>query len=292
MVNSMTGFGRGVAQNNNYSITVELKSVNHRFLELHTRLPKQLSSCEDRIKKQLQTYFSRGKIDSFVSIEQIISPEAQVKVDKELAMAYHIALTNLSEYCSLQNNVTLSEIAKMPGVFTVEYPENDVEEMAALLQDAVAQAAQQMNAMRQAEGDSLAADLSSRMKHIEQLVEDIAHFAPNVVVEQKKRLEQRIADLLNNITIDEAKLANEVAFFADKVDITEELTRLNSHIRQFGATLLAQGSIGRKLEFILQEMQREINTIGSKSNALDINKLVIEVKSELEKIREQIQNVE
>ena len=292
MVESMTGFGRGMASGDGYSITVEMKAVNHRFLEIYTRLPKQLLSREEALKKQLQNEFSRGKIDVFVSFESAGAKKAVVKVDKELAMAYHNALAALGESLNLPSQLSLQELASMNGVLSLEAPQDDEEAIAALLTAAVAQAAEQLLLMRRQEGAALAADLLARLAFVEERAGLIAACAPQVVREQKARLEQRLAELLGATPIDENRLANELAFFADKVDISEELTRLSSHLAQFRQTLAGSGPIGRKLDFIQQEMLREANTVGSKAQALAINRTVIEVKSELEKIREQIQNIE
>lgn len=292
MVYSMTGFGRGVAQSADYSITVEMKAVNHRFLEVNARVPRQLSALEDGLKKAVQARLNRGKVDIYVMFEQLSAKKTSIKVDKDLAIAYHKSLVELADTCQLEADVRLHNIASFSGVITLETTEDDEEAIAALLEAALQEAVQAMLVMRAKEGDSLRRDLLAHVDTIEALAQQIAVFAPQVVQDQKQRLEQRISELLGMVEVDQNRLANEIAFFADKVDISEELTRLASHIGQFRMTMELDEAIGRKLEFILQEMLREINTIGSKSNALDINKIVIEVKSELEKIREQIQNVE
>lgn len=288
----MTGFGRGAAQSERYQLTVEMKAVNHRFLELYTRLPRQLAACEDALKKQLQGYFSRGKVDVFVTLEQVGAKKTLVTVDKELAIAYHSALSELAACCGLPAEISLAQLAAMNGVLSLESAADDEALLAGLLREAADAAAAALLRMRGREGEALAADLEKRLCFLEAQAAEIAAFAPQVVREQQQRVQQRIGELLGSVAVDEARLANEIAFFADKVDISEELTRLASHIAQFRQSLAADAPIGRKLEFIQQEMLREINTIGSKSNALDINKRVIEGKSELEKIREQIQNIE
>ena len=292
LVKSMTGFGRGAAQSDNFSIVVEMKAVNHRFLEIACRLPKQLLSREDALKKQLQQSISRGKLDVFVTLERTGTKKAVVKVDKDLAMAYHNSLIELAAACGLPQQVQLREVASFPGVVTVETAEDDEEEIASLLTAATDEAVAHMLTMQEQEGAALAADLSARLDIIEQQLQLVREAAPQVVADQKTRLEQRLSELLGAVPIDEARLANELAVFADRVDITEELTRLASHIQQFRQALAADEPVGRKLNFIQQEMLREANTIGSKASALSINRTVIEVKSELEKIREQIQNIE
>ena len=292
LVKSMTGFGRGAAQSDNFSIVVEMKAVNHRFLEIACRLPKQLLSREDALKKQLQQSISRGKLDVFVTLERTGTKKAVVKVDKDLAMAYHNSLIELAAACGLPQQVQLREVASFPGVVTVETAEDDEDEIASLLTAATDEAVAHMLTMQEQEGAALAADLSARLDIIEQQLQLVREAAPQVVADQKTRLEQRLSELLGAVPIDEARLANELAVFADRVDITEELTRLASHIQQFRQALAADEPVGRKLNFIQQEMLREANTIGSKASALSINRTVIEVKSELEKIREQIQNIE
>ncbi len=288
----MTGFGRGAAQSDNYSIVLEMKAVNHRFLEISCRLPKQLLGMEDGLKKQLQQAFSRGKLDVFVTLERTGAKNTVVKVDKELAMAYYNALVEVASACGLPSQVQLRDIASFSGVVSLDTAEDDEEEIASLLQTAAAEASANMLSMQQQEGAALAADLNSRLDLIAERLQVIRSAAPQVVADQKARLEQRLSELLGAVPVDEARLANELAIFADRVDITEELTRLASHMEQFRQTLASGEPAGRKLNFIQQEMLRETNTIGSKSSALSINSLVIEVKSELEKIREQIQNIE
>ena len=292
MANSMTGYGSGRAAGDNYQLTVEIRAVNHRFLEVYLRLPKSMSSLEDKAKKAIQSRLNRGKLDVFVSLEQISAKKATITVDNELAIAYHSSLAELASACNLSQVITIDQLASFPGVLTVEKVDDDLVELAALLVVAADQAIDKLIAMRSVEGCALRQDLLDRIDKISVWKNEIAGYAAVVVEEQRQRLLSRISDLLADIAVDEAKLANEIAFFADKSDITEELTRLSSHLQQFSACLDINEPIGRKLEFILQEMLREINTIGSKSNTLSINKIVIDVKSELEKIREQIQNIE
>ncbi|MDO4733187.1 MAG: YicC/YloC family endoribonuclease [Bacillota bacterium] len=292
MIKSMTGFGRGIAQNEEYRVSVEMKAVNHRFLEISVRQPKVFSAFEDRLKKQIQALVHRGKVDVYVGLDYITAKKTTVKVDKELAIAYYNAMLGLAEACSLPPDVRLQSIAGFNGVMNVETVEDDEELLSALLHQAAESALSGFCAMRQTEGEALLVDLCSHLDAVEAAREQIAGFAARVVADQHEKLHQRLSDILQSVEIDQGRLANELAFFADKVDISEELSRLASHISQFRNGLDSTEAVGRQLEFILQEMLREINTIGSKSNALDINKLVIAVKSELEKIREQIQNVE
>ena len=292
MIKSMTGFGRGVAESENYAINVEIKSVNHRFCELYVRSPKQLSLFEDSIKRTVTSRVRRGKVDIFISFEQIGIKKPLLKVDKELALAYYNAMSDLAHDCQLPPSIEINYLAQMPGIFTLESGEDDQEEIEALLKESVESAVNGLITMRTTEGEALANDLLSHLDLVESATCEIEKLAATVVAEQKQKLEQRISLLLEDIEVDQTRLANEIAFFADKVDINEELTRLFSHVKQFRQTLQNNDSVGRKLDFILQEMLREINTIGSKSNNLSINNLVIDTKNELEKIKEQVQNVE
>lgn len=292
MIKSMTGFGRGAATSENYALSVELKSVNHRFCELYIRLPKQLSLFEDNVKRMISAGVRRGKVDVYITFEQTGAKKPLLKVDKDLALAYYNAMIELAHDCQLPPSVGINQLAKMPGIFSLESGEDDQEELEALLKEAVGAALAGLVSMRTIEGEALAQDLLAHVNLVAGNTEEIKKFSSTVVAEQKQKLEQRISLLLEDIDVDQNRLANEIAFFADKVDINEELTRLGSHIQQFKHTLQSTEPVGRKLDFILQEMLREINTIGSKSNNLSINNLVIETKNELEKIKEQVQNVE
>jgi len=293
MVKSMTGYGRGEAADADYRFTLEMKSVNQRFLETNVRLPRQLAAVEETIKKGIQNRISRGKVDVFCSFEEISAKNCRLTVDKDLAIAYYNALNELAEALPLQEEaVSLRQIAAFPGVIVNEKAEEDLEAITVLVQQALDQALTAFIAMREREGAELKADLLSRKAVIEANVARIAELAPAVPQEYSRKLHARIGELMGGAPVDAGRLAQEVALFADHADISEELTRLNSHLLQFAELLEATEPIGRKLEFLLQEMNREVNTTGSKSNSLEISKLVIECKSELEKIREQIQNIE
>lgn len=292
MIKSMTGFGRAFSENEEYSLTVELKAVNHRFCEVYMRLPKQISLLEDSAKKQVTKRLSRGKIDVFITFEQIAERKTALKVDKELAISYYNAVAELKSACEIGSDISLDTFANMPGIFSLQSEEADQEQIADLLYQALEQALDELQGMRSTEGAALAADMQAHLAIIQANVKSITALASTVVEEQKLKLEQRISLLLGETEVDQNRLANEIAFFADKVDINEELTRLASHIEQFTSNLEKDEPVGRKLDFILQEMLRESNTIGSKSNNLSINNLVIDIKNELERIKEQVQNVE
>jgi len=292
MVKSMTGYGRGEASSLEQKITVEAKSVNHRFLEIVVRMPKQLSPLEERVKKVVQEKITRGRVDIFLTLEETGEKKRLVKVDKELGLAYYNALRELAGLCHLPESIDLVHISQMPGVLCVEDEEDDLEAVWPLLKTGVEQAIQGLVAMRAAEGEKLAHDLKKRRDTIYDYVVLIEERSPLVVQEYQEKLSQRVQELLGEIQIDENKLANEVAFFADKASIAEELVRLKSHLDQMTGMLAGEDAVGRKLDFLVQEMNREINTIGSKANDMTINRYVVEVKSELEKVREQVQNLE
>ncbi|MGI6677507.1 MAG: YicC/YloC family endoribonuclease [Dehalobacterium sp.] len=292
MVKSMTGYGQGEGSSAKHMYTVEVKSVNHRFLEIVVRMPKKLLPLEERIKKLVQEYVMRGRLDLFLTLEKTGEHKDLVKVDKGIGLAYYEALRELSSLCQIKEEVHLSYLAQMPGVFVLEEEKEDLEEMWPGIKVAVVQACQGLALMRTAEGEKLAIDLEKRGSIILDYVQDIEERSPLVVQEHQEKLTQRVQELLGEIQIDESKLANEVAFFADRASITEELVRLKSHLSQMKLFLASNDAVGRKLDFLVQEMNREINTIGSKANDLIISRYVVEVKSELEKVREQVQNLE
>lgn len=292
LVRSMTGYGRGAGSSANQMITVEAKSVNHRYLEIVVRMPKQLLPLEERIKKLVQEKVTRGRLDLFLTLEKTGDQKNLVKVDKEIGLAYYKALKELSSLCQIGEEINLAQLAQMPGVIMIEEEKEDLEAMWPGIEEAVIQACQELVTMRTGEGEKLALDLKNRGRDILDYVRQIEERSPLVVQEYQEKLTQRVQELLGEIQIDESKLASEVAFFADRASITEELVRLKSHLSQMNLFLDSNDAVGRKLDFLVQEMNREINTIGSKGNDLTINRVVVEVKSELEKVREQVQNLE
>ncbi|WP_338032013.1 YicC/YloC family endoribonuclease [Dehalobacterium formicoaceticum] len=292
LVRSMTGYGRGAGSSANQMITVEAKSVNHRYLEIVVRMPKQLLPLEERIKKLVQEKVTRGRLDLFLTLEKTGDQKNLVKVDKEIGLAYYKALKELSSLCQIGEEINLAQLAQMPGVIMIEEEKEDLEAIWPGIEEAVIQACQELVTMRTGEGEKLALDLKNRGRDILDYVRQIEERSPLVVQEYQEKLTQRVQELLGEIQIDESKLASEVAFFADRASITEELVRLKSHLSQMNLFLDSNDAVGRKLDFLVQEMNREINTIGSKGNDLAINRVVVEVKSELEKVREQVQNLE
>jgi uncharacterized protein (TIGR00255 family) len=289
----MTGFGRGVAQSEQYKVTVELKSVNNRYLEVAVHAPKLILFLESTIKNQVAQFAERGKVDVFIQLENIGESSQQLKVDKNLACAYVEAISEIQSAAGLPSKLTVENLLGLPGLFSMEKPEDNLEDIEAVLLAALAEALSGFAAMRKLEGERLAADLLKRRESVCALVQQIDGLSEQVVQDYQAKLFERINELLGDkVAIDEARLANEVAYFADHACINEELVRLVSHLAQLEELLQKDAAVGRKLDFLMQEINREVNTIGSKANYLQINRLVIEAKSELEKIREQIQNIE
>lgn len=292
MVRSMTGFGRGEASSEIGTVVVELKSVNHRFSEVVARFPKELVALEDRTRSLVTKRVVRGRVDVFLSWEESGPGRRIVKVDKDLAVAYYKACKELEAEIGDSSSIDAAFIARFPDVLKVTEVSENIEAVWSLLETAISSALDGLIAMRETEGAKLGQDLSARAAVVEDYTERIASRAPAMVEDYRDQLRDRLSELLPPNTVDEQRLAMEVAIFADRASITEELVRLRSHCDQLRSMLSASEAIGRKLDFLLQEMNREINTVGSKVSDPAITALVIEVKSELEKIREQAQNIE
>jgi len=292
MVQSMTGYGRGEAASGNRRVLAEAKSVNHRFSDIVVRLSRDLSGLEECARRTVQSHVTRGRVDLYLTLETVEGGPGRLKVDKELAMDYYNCLRELQEALGADGDIEVVEVAKFPEVLALEDEEADPEEMAGIVARAVEQAMVALVAMRAREGGALAADLSARLDRVDELCGCIDERSPQVVVEYRDRLRTRLQELLPSGVVDEDRLAMEVAILADRASITEELVRLGSHVAQIREALAADGAIGRKLEFILQEMYREINTISSKAGDAEIARHATEIKGELEKMREQAQNIE
>ena len=288
----MTGYGRGEAQGLNKQFIVELKSVNHRYLEVFIRQPRQYSLLEENIRKFVQKYLQRGRIDIFIKVEEMGEKKPEIKVDKEIALAYHKSLKDLAENLEISSDFNVFQLVSLPEVISLDEVEDDLEQVWQTLQIALGQGLDKLVEMRQIEGESLEADCQQRISLLHNISEQIAVRSPKVVEDYRERLQNRLKELLNDYQVDENRLQQEVVYFADKSNITEEIVRLKSHFQQFVNSLKAKDAVGRKLDFLVQEMNREMNTIGSKANDLEIAQFVVEAKSELEKIREQIQNIE
>jgi len=292
VVKSMTGYGRESMACGDYNITIEIKSVNSRFLEVNTRFPRQFAACEDDAKKQIQALLKRGKVDIYLSYEYKNGKRPPISIDKQAAIAYYNELRDLCDLCGVAENPSLMQICGFPNVMqTVDISMED-EDLQKTVMSCLRAAADSLIGLRQQEGERLKTDLLQRVAYLEGLVGEISVLAPQVADDYRDKLTERMTKVLQDVPIDEARILQEVAIFADKSDIAEELTRLGSHIAQFRETMTSNDSIGRTLDFIVQEMNREVNTIGSKANFTAITKLVIDAKSELEKVREQVQNLE
>ncbi|WP_010247838.1 YicC/YloC family endoribonuclease [Acetivibrio cellulolyticus] len=292
MIRSMTGFGRGKSQADGMECLVEIKTVNHRYSDIYIKIPRQISFLEDKVREVVSKAVSRGKADVYVSFDDFSEDSRSIMIDEGLAKTYIDTVRLLKDKYDLQDDISVSLIAKFPDVLKVEKVEQDEEKMWKLISEALDGAVDSLINMRQIEGEGLKNCILERTDYIENIVKEISIRAPEVVKEYKCKLENRIKELLDQQIIDENRIATEVAIFADRCSIDEELVRLTSHIGQLRETLKIGQSVGRKLDFLIQEMNREINTIGSKANDLNITKFVVDIKSELEKIREQIQNIE
>ncbi len=289
---SMTGYGKATAISDDRELTVEIKSVNHRFFDLNCKLPKNLIFAEDVLRKGLQEHVVRGRVDAFVSYVDKREQKKSITLDLNLAEAYVSAAKRLNEELGVQDDLTTAAILRIPELVRSEVEEDDVDALAEMMRSAAIDAAKMMDAMRLVEGKKLKDDLVARLDVLEELLGKVRERAPIVVSSYREKLELRMREVLENVNFDEARLLNEVAFFADKANIDEEMTRLASHISQVRKLFESNEAIGRKLDFIVQELHRETNTICSKSNDLDLTNLGLAMKAEVEKIREQVQNVE
>ncbi len=287
-----SGFGSCETAENDRKFTVEIKSVNHRYLDVSIKLPKALNFFESSIRSELKNYISRGKVDVYVSYEDFSEKTSVVCYHRELAEEYLRYLRQMGEEFGLENDVRVSTLSRFPEIFTMEENRVDQEELWKELRAALTGAARMFVDTRVAEGEHLKEDLIEKLDGMRQRVDFISERSPLIVAQYRHRLEERVRELLADTAVDEGRLLTEVTIFADKVCVDEEIVRLYSHIETTRSTLLEGGSIGRKLDFIAQEMNREANTILSKSTDLEISNCAIELKTEIEKVREQIQNIE
>ena len=293
MAISMTGFGRGEYKDDNYHFLVECKTINHKYADINIRLPRKLSFLEDKARILIKDYIKRGRVDLYIKLDLLGSEDVNLKFDEELATQYMSILKQIKDKFDVVDDISVMNIAKFPDVIKTEEKEDDEDKLWSMLKVALENALLKLKEMRSEEGKKLAEDIQNRCDLLKNYIEDIEKYSYNVVIDYKEKLKNRISDILEDPSIiDENRLAQEVAIYADKSSITEEIVRFKSHIEQLKNTVVKNESIGRKIDFLIQEMNRETNTIGSKSSDLNITNLVVEVKSELEKIREQIQNIE
>ena len=291
MIKSMTGYGRGNISKNDREYQIEIKSVNHRYLDISVKMPRQLSYLEDAIKKEISSRVKRGKVDIFITFNNNSLEGRTIKINTELAHAYIEELKKLSEKEDILSDIQVIEISKYPDVLNIKNAQDDdkiKEEVIEVLNDAI----DNFISMRQAEGSKISEDLLKRLDYIQEKVNEISKLSTGLIEEYVVKLETRIKEIFKDQEIDKQRLAQEVVIYADKCSVEEEITRLNSHILQFKNLLNSDEAVGKKLDFIVQEMNRETNTIGSKANNLDITNRVIDLKTEIENIREQIQNIE
>ena len=292
MIKSMTGFGRCEVSENNRKFTVEMKSVNHRYLDVNIKMPKKLNFFESSIRTLLKDYMQRGKVDIFITYEDFTENNVSIKYNKDIAAEYLKYLRQMAAEFALDNDIRVSSLSRYPEVFTMEEQAIDEEGIWKTLEKAIRGAAEGFVETRIREGENLRKDLIAKLDAMLTHVAFIESRSPQIIAEYKQKLEEKVKDLLADTKVDENRLLMEVTIFADKVCVDEELVRLRSHVETTKNTLLAGGSMGRKLDFIAQEMNREANTILSKANDLEISNRAIELKTEIEKVREQIQNIE
>jgi uncharacterized protein (TIGR00255 family) len=288
----MTGFGAGRGEAGGETVSVELRAVNAKFCEVKARLPRELAALEPDLVKSIKARISRGAVDVFVRRETTVARGLAPRADLTLAAAYAKAFRDLKDSLGLAGEPTVQDLAAMDGVISLGEAAPDLESAAAALQHGLAAAIEALDVMRRREGEALARDLSTRLDNVEKGAQEVSRLAPLQIQAMRERLSARIAELTQGVPLDPSRLAQEVALFADRTDVAEELTRLGSHISQARGLIRSEAPAGRKLEFLVQELNREINTVGSKSQQAAIAAAVVELKAELERIREQVQNVE
>lgn len=292
MIRSMTGFGRSKYENEEREYTVEIKSVNNRYSDISIKMPRNLSSLEEKIKKQITTAISRGKIDVFITFINNSEKGKDIKINTELAKMYIKELKQLAKEGEIIDNINVTEVIRLPEVLNISLENDDEELILSELTVCTKTAIDSFIAMRETEGLKIKEDLQNRINIISKKIDKINSISTGLVEEYVVKLEKRINDILKTSVVDETRLAQEIVIYSDKCSIEEEITRLRSHILQFTNLLETSGPIGKKLDFLVQEMNRETNTIGSKANSLEITNLVVDLKTEIENIREQIQNIE
>ena len=292
LIKSMTGYGRAVETVNGREFTVELRSVNNRYLDCSVRLPRMLSFAEDAVKQAVKGSISRGKVDMFITVRSEAGDEVQVTLNKAVLQSYLTAMHQMVDEFGVKDDISVSAVSRLPEVFVIEKPQVDEDQLMADLMSVVNKALEGYDTMRRTEGEALDRDLRSRGETILEYVTQVEAGNGKTVSDYRARLEAKIKEVLANTAIDESRILTEAAIFADKVAVDEETVRLRSHLTQMNSMLTTGGAVGRKLDFLLQEMNREANTIGSKCTDVALARIVVDIKAELEKIREQTQNIE
>lgn len=291
MLTSMTGYGRAANSSSRGAVTVEIRSLNHRYFDVSLRMPREFSAVEERVRSQISQRVARGRIEVSVSVEWR-GESRSVAFDTHLARVYAEGLASLADALELEPIRAVDAVSRLPDVITISEAEVDADSLWEMLRPALSDAIDQVVEMRKEEGARLERDIAGRIEVIEQAVVEVGQRAPEVVEAYRAKLARRVGEMIEDVRVDESRLATEVALFADRCDITEETVRFKSHIKQFRDTILESGDCGKKLDFIIQEMNREANTIAAKSQDSSISALAVEIKAELEKVREQVQNVE
>lgn len=292
MIQSMTGFGRGEAVNDKYKLTVEMKSVNHRYLDISVRLPRKMNLFESAVRSQVKEFANRGKVDVFVGIENLTGSTGSLCYNHEIASAYLEGIRQLARDFELDHHIGAFQLSRYPEVFTMEEENVDEEMIFQLLTEALKIAGTHFMESRSLEGDKLYHDILDKLKRIDSIVEEIVRRSPRMVEEYRQKLTAKVQQLLGDTKLDESLLATELVIYSDKTCVDEEMVRLRTHIVHMKETLACGDPIGRKMDFLIQEMNREANTTLSKANDIEISNYGIELKTEIEKIREQIQNIE
>jgi len=291
MIESMTGFGRGEARDEERTVVIEIKCVNHRYFDTYLKMPKRLNELEDRLVKQVKKSVVRGRAEVYVTVQNTGSSQVEVVCNDSLAETYMTALSKLGEKIGISKQVSLETIIKMPDVISVKAPDEDIEAMWKLLKPALDEALSSVKRMRMTEGENTACDIKERIDTVEKNLACVEASAKDIVMTYKERLQERLREIEKSISVDDNRLATELIIYSDKVDVSEEITRAKSHIIQLRELLESSEPIGRKMDFLMQELNREVNTIGSKASASPVAKQVVDMKVELEKVREQVQNI-
>ncbi len=291
-VKSMTGYGKGISESDALKLVVELKSVNHRFLDLSIKMPKLLNFAEDGMRKAIKERIARGHVEVYVNVEDKRTDKGVLTADYGLAAQYVALADEMSKRLGIANDLGVNELVRQNNIVSFTADETGEDELSSALGEALGKALDALDAMRVKEGGNLAADMLAKLDEMQQIVDKVAAFAPDTLAQHRERVRERVTEFLQDVAIDEGKFLNEMAFFADKVAIDEEITRLNSHIPHFREILSKGGAVGKQLDFVVQEMNRESNTIGSKCSDIRVSGCVVELKCLIEKLREQIQNLE
>lgn len=292
MMKSMTGFGRSQIEEQGYEVVCEIKGVNHRFFDAHIRIPRRYTMLEEKVKELLRKNISRGRLEVNISIDKTRQTSRVIKVDKELAIAYYNSLKDLAENLNISENFKAIDLFRLPDVYNLEDEEENIDIIWTILDKALNDAVDELLEMRLKEGHNLSRDILERNSLILSMVERLEIRSPEVAQEYQDKLQNRIREMISQEFIDDQRIIQEAAIFADKANVTEEIVRLHSHIEHLDELMMNENSAGRKCDFLVQEMFREINTVASKANDIEMSKIVVEVKAELEKIREQLQNLE